>query len=49
MLSDAHNQIKEDAFQVKDYDLVEKALVQAVESGKRAIALEPGNPAVRPH
>ena len=41
MLSEAHNQIKKNAFQTGDDDLVEESLVQAIEAAQRSLALDP--------
>ena len=41
VLSEAHNQIKKNAFQTGDDTLVEEALGQAVEAAQRAFALDP--------
>ncbi len=42
VLSEAHNQVKKNAFQTNDDHLIEEALVQAVEAAQRAVDLEPG-------
>ncbi len=41
VLSEAHNQIKKNAFQSGDDDLVEASLVQAIEAARRSLALDP--------
>jgi len=41
VLSEAHNQVKKNAFRTRDNHLVEEALVQAVEAARRALALDP--------
>ena len=49
VLSDAHNQIKKNAFETHDDNLVEEALVQAVEAAQRALALDPDPIETRRH
>ncbi len=41
LLSEAHNQIKKNAFESGDDSLVEEALVRAVEAAQRSLALDP--------
>jgi len=41
VLSEAHNQVKKNAFQTGDDHLVDAALVQAVAAAQRAVALDP--------
>ena len=49
VLSEAHNQIKKNAFQTGDDHLVEEALVQAIEAAQRALALDPDRLETRHH
>ena len=49
VLSEAHNQIKKNAFQTGDDKLIEEALVQAVEAAQRALALDPDRLETRNH
>ncbi len=42
VLSEAHNQVKKNAFKTNDDHLIEEALVQAVEAAERAASLDPG-------
>ena len=49
VLSEAHNQIKKNAFQTGDDQLIEEALVQAVEAAQRALALDPDQIETRRH
>jgi len=41
VLSEAHNQIKKNAYQTHDNHLIEETLVQAVEAARRTLALDP--------
>ena len=49
VLSEAYNQIKKNAIQTGDDKLVEEALVQAIEAGQRALALDPDRIETRRH
>jgi hypothetical protein len=49
VLSEAHNQIKKNAFQTGDDHLIEEALVQAVAAAQRALALDPDRLETRNH
>jgi len=49
VLSEAHNQIKKNAFRTGDDNLIEEALVQAIEPAQRALALDPDRIETRRH
>ena len=49
VLSEAHDQIKKNAFETGDDHLVEEALGQAVEAAQRSLALDPDRPETRNH
>jgi tetratricopeptide (TPR) repeat protein len=49
VLSEAHNQVKKNAFQTGDDNLVEEALDQAVKAAQRSLALDPDRLETRRH